>query len=144
MKIKTFLICWLPTFVIVFGLNGVFHGQLAANFFDSNLNHLAPAIRKMSDVNPLWVALLDFILTFGMTYFICVRQTGKINLINAAFAGGLTNLIASGTWNFINASLFSWPTNVITGDIAWHISLGVVGGFLIGTIYNKLQKIYTR
>lgn len=87
MKIKTFLICWLPTFVIVFGLNGVFHGQLAANFFDSNLNHLAPAIRKMSDVNPLWVALLDFILTFGMTYFICVRQTGKINLINAAFAG---------------------------------------------------------
>lgn len=140
MKLKTFLSCWLPTFIVVFGLNGVFHGKLAANFFDTNLIQLEPAIHKMSDTNPLWVGLLDLILTFGMTYFITIRQTDKISLSSAAFAGGLVNFISSGAWNFANAAMFSWSTTVTVGDIIWHISLGAVGGLLIGAIYNRLEK----
>jgi uncharacterized membrane protein len=139
MKTKTFLICWLPTFIVVFGLNGVFHGQFAANFFDTNLSQLQPAIHKMSDTNPLWVGLLDLVLTFGMTYFITIRQTGKISLGDAAFAGGLVNLISSGAWNFANAAMFNWSTSVTIGDIAWHVSLGIVGGLLICAIYNRVQ-----
>ena len=144
MKIKTFLICWLPTFVVVFGLNGVFHGQIAANFFDTHLSQLAPAIHKMSDSNPLWVALLDLILTFGMTYFITIRQAYKINVSEAAFAGGLVNLISSGAWNFANAAMFSWSIAVTAGDIAWHMLLGAMGGILIGAIYNRLQRKSSR
>lgn len=140
MKIKTFIICWLPTFIFVFGLNGVFHGKLAANFFDTNLRQLEPAIHKMSDTNPLWVGLLDLVLTFGMTYFITIRQTNKISLRSAAFAGGLVNLISSGAWNFANAAMFSWSTTVTVGDIIWHISLGAVGGLLIGATYNRFEK----
>ena len=140
MKIKTFLICWLTTFIIVFGLNGVFHGQIASNFFDTNLNQLEPVIRKMKDTNPFWIGLLDLVLTFGMTYFITIRQADKISLVNAAFAGGLVNLISSGAWNFANAAMFNWSTTLTIGDIIWHISLGAVGGLVIGTIYNRLQK----
>ncbi len=140
MKIKTILFCWLPTFIIVFGLNGVFHGQLAANFFDTNLIQLEPAIHKMKDTDPLWVGLLDLVLTFGMTYFITARREGKINLGNAAFAGGLLNLISSGTWNFANAAMFSWSVTVTICDITWHILLGAFGGLIIGAIYNRVQK----
>lgn len=144
MKIKSFLICWLPTFVVVFGLNGIFHGQLAANYFDTNLNQLKPVIHNMKDTNPLWVGLLDLVLTFGMTYFITIRQTEKINLSNAAFSGGLINLISSGAWNFANAAMFSWSTTVTIVDIIWHISLGAVGGLLIGVIYNRLRRQHSR
>lgn len=144
MKIKTFLICWLPTFIVVFGFNGIFHGKLAANFFDTNLSQLEPVIHKMSDTNPIWVGLLDLILTFGMTYFITIRQIDKISLRSAAFAGGLVNLISSGAWNFANAAMFSWSTTVTIGDIAWHISLGALGGLLIGAIYNRLQRKSSR
>jgi len=140
MKTKTFLICWLPTFVIVFGLNGVFHTQMAANFFDTNLNQLEPAIHKMKDSNPLWVGLLDLVLTFGMTYFITARRDGKISLSNAAFAGGLLNLVSAGAWNFANAAMFNWSVTVTVLDILWHILLGAFGGLIIGAIYNRVQK----
>ena len=125
----------------MFGLNGAFHGQLAASFFDTNLSQLQPAIHKISDTNPLWVGLLDLVLTFGMTYFITIRQTSKIVLSGAAFAGGLINLIASGAWNFANAAMFNWSTTVTIGDIIWHISLGAVGGLMIAAIFNRLQTL---
>lgn len=140
MKIKTFLSCWLPTFVVMFGLNGAFHGKLAAPFFDAQLSQLEPAIHKMGDINPLWVTLLDFVLTFGMTYFVLVRQTGLIKASDAAFAGALVNLVAAGTWNFANAAMFSWSNTVTIADIAWHVCLGAAGGSLIAAIYNRLYR----
>ena len=139
MKVKPFLLSWLPTFVVVFALNGIFHTKIAANFFDTNLNQLEPAIHKMSETRPQWVAVLDLVLTFGMTYFITIRQTDKIKLSEAAFAGALLNLISSGAWNFANAAMFNWPIIVTAGDVAWHVSLGAAGGVLIGSIYNRIR-----
>lgn len=125
----------------MFALNGVFHGQLAAGFFDSNLSQLEPIIHKMKYTNPLWVGLLDTVLTFGMTYFIILPQTNRIILSQATFAGGLINFISSGAWNFANAALFlSWSITLTIVDICWHLALGTGGGLLIGILYNRLQK----
>jgi uncharacterized membrane protein len=140
MKIKTFLICWIATFVVVFGLNGVFHTVLAAGFFDAHLSQLKPAIHNMSDSNPAWVALLDAVLTFGMVYFITIRQTDRISFAKAAIAGGLLNLISSGAWNFANAATFAWSLSVTVADIAWHVSLGALGGLIVSAIYNRLER----
>lgn len=140
MKPKTFLICWLPTFGMMLALNGIFHAEVAANFFDTNFSQLQPVMRKQEDSKPFWVILLDFLLTFGMTYFITIRQVGRISLGQAAFTGGLLNLMACGAWNFVNAALFTWPNIVIVVDLAWHTSLGAAGGILIGVLYNKFQN----
>ncbi len=137
MKLKSFFICWIPAFLFVFALNAVFHIFIAADFFDRELAHLSPQIAKMKEGNPAWVALLDFVLTFSMTYFILVRQTGKVAWRNAAFAGGLINLISSGAWHFVNAAMFSWSMVFLTSDMAWHIALGMAGGLIIAAIYNR-------
>ena len=140
MKFKTFLICWIPAFIIVFALNAVFHTLLAADFFDQELAHLSPPISKMKEGNPAWVALLDIVLTFSMTYFILVRQTGKIAWKNAAFTGGLINLISSGAWHFVNAAMFTWSMVFLYSDMAWHIALGAGGGLIIAAIYNRVLE----
>ena len=141
MKIKTFLICWVVSFIVVFGLNGIFHGMLASSFFDNNLSQFTPVIKKMSDTNPVWVGLLDLVLTFGMTCFITFRQQGKISLPQAAFFGGLINLISSGAWNFANAAMFlNWSISLTLVDLCWHIMLGVLGGLIIGTLHNKFES----
>ncbi len=137
MKTKKFLICWAVAFIVVFGLNGIFHGAVAADYFDKNLAGLEPAIHKMKDTNPLWVALLDLILSFGMTYFILVRYGSPLTLGRAAFEGGLLNLISSGAWNFANASLFNWPAMVTVTDMCWHVMLGCFGGLLLAVVYKR-------
>lgn len=138
---RNFLICWIPVFVVVFALNGVFHGLVAATYFDEHLSMLRPAIKNMSDTNPVWVGLLDLILVFGMTYFILNRRDQKISLSHAAFIGGLINLISSGAWNFANAAMFeNWPLALTGVDITWHVTLGAVGGILIAILNNRFGK----
>lgn len=141
MKIKTLLICWLPSFIVVFGLNGLFHSVLAASYFDNQLSSFRPPLKMMSEANPLWVALLDLMLVFAMTYFIAFRQGLKTNYVRAAFAGGLISLISSGAWNFANAAMFQgWPVSLTMVDMVWHIALGAVGGALISWLYNRFNK----
>lgn len=141
MKIKTFVICWLPTFIVVFGLNGLFHSLLAASYFDEQLSSFRPSIKLMSEANPVWVGLLDVVLVFGMTYFIIYRQVLKIEYGRAVFAGALISLISSGAWNFANSALFQgWPVSLTVVDILWHVVLGAVGGAQITWIYNRFNK----
>lgn len=138
MKIKTFLICWLPAFAVMFSLNGLFHVKLAAAFFDTQLGQLRPAIHPMHEADPLWVGLLDLVLSFGMAYFITLRAAGKLKLGTAAFSGGLLNLVSAGAWNFANAAMFSWSLSVTLGDIAWHVGLGLAVGLMIASVYNRI------
>lgn len=141
MKIKTFVICWLPSFIVFFGLNGIFHSLLAASYFDEQLSAFRPSIKLMSDVNPVWVGLLDVLLVFGMTYFIVYRQGLKIEYGRAVLAGALINLISSGAWNFANTAMFEgWPFSLTMVDILWHVVLGAAGGALIAWLYNRFNK----
>ena len=136
MKTKNFLITWVLTFVLVFGLNGVFHSGVAASFFDSNLQNIA-SVKKMKDSNPLPVALLDLIIVFTMTYLITNNKPSKIKIVEGAIAGGLINLATSGAWNLANTAMFDWPLTVTIGDMAWHAALGCGGGALIAWMYNR-------
>jgi len=140
MKIKTFVICWLPSFIVVFGLNAIFHTLIASSFFDTQLSAYRPPLNSMTDGNPIWVALFDLILVFAMTYFITRRQGLKISFGEAAFDGGLIGLVASGAFNFINAAMFQhWPLPFIIADIPWHVALGALGGWFIARLYNRFN-----
>ncbi|NJO25494.1 MAG: hypothetical protein HC867_06620 [Bacteroidia bacterium] len=52
------------------------------------------------------------------------------------------NASVSGTWNFINASLFSaFPKNIILPDMSFHILIvGPVAGLLIALLYNRYRQ----
>ena len=136
MKTKNFLVTWGLTFVLVFGLNGVFHSGIAAPFFDNNLQSIA-SVKKMKDSNPLPVALLDLIIVFTMTYLITNNKPSKIKIAEGAIAGGLINLATSGAWNLANTAMFDWPLTVTLGDMAWHTALDCAGGSFIAWMYNK-------
>jgi len=140
MNAKNFLLVWLLAFVLLFGLNGVFHGVLAAPFFDGHFAHLG-CVKKMSESNPAPVAILDLVLSFGMTLVITRKASGRIGFAEAALLGGLLNLISSGAWNLANVSLMDWPVTVTIGDIAWHVALGCGGGILIAALANwRMRK----
>ncbi len=140
MKAKFFLLTWFPVFIFVFALNGLFHTVLAASFFDKHLSHLGQAVHKMADSNPVPVAVLDAIITLGMSYFIVRNTAGKISVTSGIIAGGLINLVSSGAWNLANAAVFEWPLIVTIGDMTWHIGLGAAGGALMVLIYNRAAK----
>jgi uncharacterized membrane protein len=139
MKTKAFIFTWILTFIVVFGLNGLFHSVLAASFFDNHLSMIG-GVKKMSASDPAPVALLDFILVFGMTFLIARTKDGRISLREGAWIGGLINLISSGAWNLANSSMFNWPVIVTIGDIMWHVFLGSMGGTLVAALLNYFQR----
>ncbi len=133
---KKIILSWLFAFVLVFGLNGVFHSLAAASFFDSNLEHLSPVFKKMHDSNPVPVAILDFLLTGGMVLLITQGVKEKVNTGIAMRTGAAINLLTASAWNLANTSMAEWPLKVTLADVSWHALLGCAGGFLIAKVWN--------
>ena len=132
MTTKRFLTTWLLTTIVIFALNGVFHGLVAADFFDRNTAGLGSAVLKMADFNPLPVAILEAIITFSLTWILFKTSTENTTLNTALTIGGLVHFATSATWNLANMATFvSWPLQLVLGDVAWHILMGIVSGWLI-------------
>lgn len=51
------------------------------------------------------------------------------------------NASICGTWNLINASMFSvYPSSIIIPDMAWHaLVIGPLAGILISSLYNRFE-----
>lgn len=132
MTTKRFLTAWLVTTIVLFALNGVFHGLVAADFFDRNFAGLGDATVKMADFNPLPVAILELLLAFSLTWIFSITGSENTTLRGALTVGGLFHFSASATWSLANMATFvSWPIQLAAGDIAWHVLMGVVAGWLI-------------
>ncbi|WP_336515692.1 DUF2177 family protein [Pollutibacter soli] len=142
MKLKNFLICWLPSFVLMFAINGLFHGKIASDFFDRQFAPIQSVIHPSEYTNMFWVVLLELILSFGMVYFIIETQTSMISVGRAAFRGALINLISASSWNFANASMFiRWSDTLTIVDVTWHVALGAAAGYLIAVIFNRFGHL---
>ena len=140
MKTRLFLICLLPTLVIMFALNGVFHSGMCNKFFDQQLAHLRPVIRTMQHGSVLPLIILEINLAAAMVFFIIRDFPQQVNMRSAMITGGLLNIVAAGTWNLANASMFDWPLQIILADVTWHFLIGILGGMLISGIYNQVGK----
>lgn len=142
MKLKNFLICWLPSFLLMFAVNGFFHGKVVSDFFDRQFAPIQAVIHPSEYTNMFWVVLLELILSFGMVYFIIEPQSAKISAGRAAFRGGLINLISASSWNFANASMFiGWSDALTVVDMSWHIALGAGVGYLIAVLFNRFGQV---
>ncbi|MFN0173871.1 MAG: DUF2177 family protein [Saprospiraceae bacterium] len=132
MTTKRFLKAWFTTTVVLFALNGVFHGLVAADFFDRNFAALGDVAVKMADFNPLPIMVLELLLAFSLTWILSITGSENNTLRGALTVGGLFHLSAAATWNLANMATFVyWPLQLAAGDIAWHILMGIVAGWLI-------------
>ncbi len=138
MKFRNFFVCWLPVFVVMFAVNGLFHGMLAGEFFDKQFEPIQAVIHPSEYTNMFWVILLEIIISFVMGYFILLPWREKIPGREAAIRGALINLVSASSWNFANASMFiSWSNILSIVDVSWHLVLGAFSGWLMAWIYNR-------
>lgn len=142
MTTKRFLITWISTTVVIFILNGIFHGLAAADFFDKNLAGLGNAAVKMAHFNPIPVIILELLLVFSLTWILSKTHSAKTILRDAILIGGLFQLCTAATWSLANmATMVSWPVPLALVDIAWHTLMGALSGWLIYKI--GLKTIHT-
>jgi len=141
MKFRNFLLCWLPVFIVMFAINGLFHGMLASEFFDKQLQPIQTVINPSEYTNMFWIILLEIVISFVMSYFILLPWREKISGKDAAIKGALINLVSASSWNFANASMFiAWSTMLSVVDMGWHIALGAFAGWLIAWTYNRFAS----
>ncbi|HLG40041.1 MAG TPA: DUF2177 family protein [Chitinophagaceae bacterium] len=141
MRLKTVLITILVTFIVSAALNGVFHGLIMENYFNEAFTGFETKVNKMADSNPAWQIATELVWVSALFYLLTFRAQ-RISTKHAIIGGMLMNASVSGTWNFINASLFNvFPKEIILPDMAFHIVVvGTISGWLIAALYNKLEK----
>lgn len=142
MKAKTVLITVLVTALACIALNGVFHVLIIGDYFDSAFSGFENKVNKIANSNPVWKLATELVWVSALFYLLTYQRGPKISTSHAIVGGMLMNAAVSGTWNFINASLFNaFPKRIILPDMAFHILIvGTVSGFLIALLYNKLEK----
>lgn len=139
MRARGFLLLWLAAFVLIFPLNGLVHVGPGAALFDRALVGVASAA-PMREGNPLLAALIDLNLAGAMVLFL-LRGRSRTGA-DGALIGAVLGLIASGTWNLANLIVVrGWPRSVALGDVAWHVALGAVAGFVLARLAARLTML---
>ena len=110
---------YLLTLPVFFGIDMIWIGVLAKDFYRNNLGHL---LRQ--DIN--WAAALIFYLLYiaGILIFATLPAIEKHSLRQALAMGALFGLFAYATYDLSNlATLKDWPVNVVFADILWGMFL---------------------
>ncbi len=134
---------WLASFVVLFGLNGVFHTFLAAPLYDA---HLQGVMSPMAQANPVPIALTDGILVLVMAVLLFGGgREQRPTRADGARIGALTGLAASATYNLVNSAMVArWPMLATTIDIVWHVALGAMAGVVLTWIHGLVDRRRSR
>lgn len=138
MSSKFTYLAWLVTAVAMVALNGLFHGVVAAGFFDTHFAPLGEAVLKMADFRIVPVIILEFVLDFVLLVFITRWRPEPVDMREALRTGALFYFATSTTWNIGNSATFvHWAPAVTIVDVLWHVLTGLVAGWLIATLFNR-------
>ena len=110
---------YLLTLPVFFGIDMLWIGVLAKDFYRNNLGHLL-----RPDIN--WAAALIFYLLYivGILIFATLPALEKQSLRQAVVLGALFGFFAYATYDLSNlATLKDWPINVVFVDILWGMFL---------------------
>jgi uncharacterized membrane protein len=122
---------YLLTLPVFFGIDMLWIGVLAKDFYRNNLGHLL-----RPDIN--WAAALIFYFLYivGILIFATLPALEKQSLRQAVVMGALFGFFAYATYDLSNlATLKDWPVNVVFVDILWGMVLTAsvaVASFFIG------------
>jgi uncharacterized membrane protein len=110
---------YLLTLPVFFGIDMLWIGVLAKDFYRNNLGHLL-----RPDIN--WAAALIFYFLYivGILIFATLPALEKQSLRQAVVMGALFGFFAYATYDLSNlATLKDWPVNVVFVDILWGMVL---------------------
>ena len=110
---------YLMTLPVFFGIDMLWIGVLAKDFYRKNLGHLL-----RPDIN--WAAALIFYLLYiaGILIFATLPALEKNSIRQALVMGALFGFFAYATYDLSNlATLKDWPINVVFADILWGMFL---------------------
>ena len=110
---------YLLTLPVFFGIDMLWIGVLAKDFYRKNLGHLL-----RPEIN--WAAALIFYLLYiaGILIFATLPALEKNSLRQALVMGALFGFFAYATYDLSNlATLKDWPVNVVFVDILWGMFL---------------------
>lgn len=110
---------YLLTLPVFFGIDMLWIGVLAKNFYRNNLGHLL-----RPDIN--WTAALIFYLLYivGILIFATLPALEKKSLHQAVLLGALFGFFAYATYDLSNlATLKDWPVKIVFVDILWGMVL---------------------
>jgi uncharacterized membrane protein len=110
-----YLVAYLSTAVVFFGLDFLWLGKVATGFYRSQLG-------EMMRERPDFVAAGAFYLVYvaGIVYFAIQPNISSGTWVNAFISGAILGLIAYGTYDITNlATLKNWPLTMSLVDMAW-------------------------
>lgn len=118
----TYVVAYLSTAVVFFGLDFLWLTRIAIGFYRRNIGDLMLA-------SPNFAAAGVFYLLYiaGIVYFAVLPAVSASSITTAIVNGALLGLLAYGTYDMTNLStLKGWSVSVSVVDMAW-------GAFLTAT-----------
>jgi len=122
---------YLLTLPVFFGIDMLWIGVLAKDFYRNNLGHLF-----RENIN--WIAALIFYFLYiiGILIFATLPALEKQSIGRAVLLGALFGFFAYATYDLTNlATLKDWPLKVAVVDMIWGMVLTgsvAAGSYLIG------------
>ena len=124
---------FIVTFLVFLGIDAVWLGIIAKNFYSKTIGHL------LSDKPNLLAALIFYIFyVFGIIVFAINPALKEKSPITALQLGAFLGFIAYSTYDLTNlATMKDWPLHVTIIDIIW-------GTFLTGSVSLVSYLILTK
>jgi uncharacterized membrane protein len=131
-KMLKYVVAYVATAVVFFGLDFIWLSTLAERFYRANLGDLL-AVKPNLFVS----ALFYLIYVAGVVVFVIDPVINGHSWATAMFLGACLGLIAYGTYDLTNlATINDWPAIVSVVDILWGVSVTSISatlGYLITT-----------
>ncbi len=121
------------TLVVFLGIDFIWLGLIAKNFYDQELSHLKRTLN-------LPVAFLDyFLIVVGLIVFVLPKAAG--NPHQALIWGALFGLIAYGVYDLTNlATLADWTIKMTIVDMFWGATVCGLVSFLVTLILSIIKS----
>jgi uncharacterized membrane protein len=110
-----YVVAYLSTAVVFFGLDFLWLGKVATSFYRSQLGDM---MRERPDFAAAGAFYLVYIA--GIVYFAVYPHLQGGTWAQALLSGAILGLIAYGTYDMTNlATLKNWPVTMTLVDLAW-------------------------
>jgi magnesium-transporting ATPase (P-type) len=131
------LVAIVASFVLIFFLNYVFYGVVAAEFFENHAGS-ATGVQK-EEVDMMFIALGTFVQALALTLLYAKWSNGVHNAVTGFRFGALAGLFAGFGMTFImygTSNLYDFTGLIADG--AWYVLLYGICGMVIAMVMAKV------
>jgi hypothetical protein len=136
--VKTRIVAWLVTFLVIFNLGYVFHEIVAHDFMAQRIGDLTRSsyiIPLIAVSFALYVAILTYLYPIFDAFYGQRRHPVAIGAWMGALMGFLWDALQGG---LIEVATFRMPFSIFLVDSTYHLLEGVLAGTLIALVFSRL------